>query len=131
MAGEGGPGAAGGKAGDLYLRIRVAPDARFERQGDDLHVDARVDLYAAVLGGKAQVPTLDGAVRLTIPPGTQNGQRFRLRGKGMPNLREPNEYGDLIAEVDVRLPTDLMPEQERLFRELQRISAQVSEETGG
>jgi curved DNA-binding protein len=131
MAGEGGPGAAGGEAGDLYLRVRVAPDARFERQGDDLHASAPVDLYIAILGGKAEVPTLDGAVRLTIPPGTQNGQRFRLRAKGMPHLREPDEHGDLIVEVDVRLPTHLSPEQERLFGELQRISAQVSEETGG
>jgi curved DNA-binding protein len=127
MAGEGGPGAAGGEAGDLYLRVRVAPGARFERQGDDLHVNAPVDLYTVVLGGKTPVPTLDGVVRLTIPPGTQNGQQFRLRGKGMPRLREPNRYGDLYVEVDVRLPTNLTPEQERLFQELQRVSEEAGE----
>jgi curved DNA-binding protein len=122
IAGEGGTGAAGGETGDLYLRIRVSPDPRFERQGDDLYVTVPVDLYTATLGGKVRVPTLDGAVRLTIPSGTQNGRVFRLRGKGLPHLRQPEEHGDLYARVDVRLPTDLSPKQRELFEELRRIS---------
>ena len=122
MAGEGGPGAAGGQPGDLYLRVRVAPHPRFERRGDDLHTTVPVDLYTAVLGGKVRVETLAGPVMLTIPPGTQNGQTFRLRGKGMPKLRQKGQYGDLYARVEVRLPTRLTPRQRELFEELRRLS---------
>jgi len=122
MAGEGGPGAAGGEPGDLYLRVRVAPHPRFERRGDDLYTTVPVDLYTAVLGGKVRVETLSGPVMLTIPPGTQNGQTFRLRGKGMPKLRRKGQYGDLYARVEVRLPTRLTPRQRELFEELRRLS---------
>ena len=122
MSGEGAPSAGGGEAGDLYLRIKVMPDPRFEREGDDLRINIPVDLYTAILGGKVEVPTLDGAVRLTIPDGTQNGQRFRLRGKGMPRLHHPEVHGDLFAEVSVQLPTTLTPQQKTLFEELQRLS---------
>jgi curved DNA-binding protein len=122
MSGEGAPGAAGGTAGDLYLRVKVAPDPQFERQGDDLHVTVPVDLYTAVLGGQAQVPTLGGPVMLTIPAGTQNGRVFRLRGKGMVRMRKPDQHGDLYARVEVQVPTDLSPRQRELFQELQRSS---------
>jgi curved DNA-binding protein len=118
LAGEGSPGGAGGQAGNLYLRVRVAPDPQFERQDDDLHVTVPVDLYTAVLGGQAQVPTLSGPVMLTIPAGTQNGRVFRLRGKGLPHLRQPEQHGDLYAKVDVQLPTELTPRQRELFEEL-------------
>ena len=131
MAGEGAPGAAGGTAGDLYLRVKVLPDPQLERRGDDLHVTLPVDLYTAVLGGQVQVPTLSGPVMLTIPAGTQNGRTFRLRGKGMPRLRQArleqaDQYGDLYARVDVQLPADLSPRQQELFEELRRTS-----QTGG
>lgn len=121
MAGEGGTGR-GGEAGDFYLRVEVQSDPQFEREDDDLRVRAPVDLYTAVLGGETRVPTLNGSVMLTIPEGTQNGQVFRLRGKGMPHLRDPERHGDLYAEVNVQLPTDLTPRQRELFEELQRIS---------
>jgi curved DNA-binding protein len=122
MAGEGGPGAAGGASGDLYLRVKVMPDPQFERQGDDLHVTVPVDLYTAILGGEVRVPTLSGPVMLTIPPETQNGRVFRLRGKGMPRLQQPDQGGDLYAKVNVRLPTDLGPRQKELFEELRHVS---------
>jgi curved DNA-binding protein len=122
MAGEGGAGAAGGATGDLYLRVRVSPDPQLERQDDDLHVTAPVDLYTAVLGGKVRVPTLSGFVILTVPAGTSNGRTFRLRGKGMPRLRKPDQHGDLYAKLDVQLPTSLTSRQRELFEELQRIS---------
>ena len=89
MAGEGGSGAAGGETGDLYLRVKVLPDPQFERRDDDLHVTMPVALYTLILGGQAQVPTLSGSVMLTIPAGIQNGHIFRLRGKGIPHLRQP------------------------------------------
>ncbi|MGD1996867.1 MAG: J domain-containing protein [Anaerolineae bacterium] len=122
IAGEGEPGASGGEPGDLYLRVRVAPDARFEPRGDDLHSTITVDLYTAVLGGKTEVETLSGSVMLTIPPGTQSGQTFRLGGKGLPRLRRPDQHGDLYVRVDVQLPTQLTPRQRELFEELRRLS---------
>jgi curved DNA-binding protein len=122
VAGEGGAGVAGGEAGDLYLRVKVQTDSRFGREGDNLRVNVPVDLYTAVLGGETRVPTMNGPVMLTIPPGTQNGQVFRLRGKGMPKLRHPEDRGDLYAEVNVQLPTDLTSRQRELFEQLRDIS---------
>lgn len=123
MSGEGGGGAAGGTAGDLYLRVVVLPHARFERRGDDLATSVLVDLYTAVLGGTVRVETLSGTVTLTIPPGTQNGQTFRLKGKGMPHLRQAGQYGDLYAEVVVQLPHTLSERERGLFEELRRLSS--------
>jgi curved DNA-binding protein len=124
MSGEGGRGAAGGQAGDLYLRVDVLPDARFERKGDDLYTTVTTSLYTLVLGGEVPVPTMNGEVVLTIPAGTQNGRTFRLRGKGMPRLRHPEQHGDLFAKIEVRLPTELTPRQRELFTELQQIDEQ-------
>jgi curved DNA-binding protein len=122
VRGEGAAGASGGVAGDLYLRIKVASDSRFERIGNDLRVIVPVDLYAAVLGGEVPVPTVTGEVKLKIPGGSQNGQTFRLRGKGMPRIKTSGEHGDLYVRIDVRLPTDLTPRQRALFEELRRLS---------
>jgi curved DNA-binding protein len=122
MSGEGGAGQAGGAAGDLYLVINVLPDPRFERRGDDLQTTVTVDLYTMVLGGQVRIPSLTGDIMLTIPAGTQNGRTFRLRGKGMPRLRQPDHYGDLYAKVEVRLPTNLTPRQRELFEELKKSS---------
>jgi curved DNA-binding protein len=124
MAGEGGPGTAAGQSGDLYLQVRVRPDSAFERKGDDLYVDVPVDLYTAVLGGEVCVPTLTGAVMLTIPPGTQNGQDFRLRGQGMPHLRDSSQHGDLYATVQIRLPTQITARERELFGELRGMAQQ-------
>ncbi len=121
VSGEGAAGMGGGPAGDLYLVITVQPDPRFERKDDDLHTTVTADLYTMVLGGEVRVPTMDGEVVLTIPPGTQNGRTFRLRGKGMPRLRQPEQHGDLYARVEARLPTRLTPRQRELFEELRRI----------
>jgi len=119
VAGEGAPGTGGGAPGDLYLRIEVVPHPVFQREGDDLKVTVPVDLYTALLGGEVQVPTLERPVMLTIPPETSNGKVFRLRGLGMPNLRNPDRRGDLYATVEVRLPKNLSEEEKRLFRQLQ------------
>lgn len=122
LAGKGTPGAGGGPSGDLYLKVNVMPHARFERQENDLLVTVPVDLFTAVLGGEVRVPTLEGDVMLKIPSGTQNGRVFRLKGKGMPLLRRPDERGDLLAKVDVQLPAKLTPEQRSLFEQLQQMS---------
>jgi curved DNA-binding protein len=120
VRGEGYIGAEGGPTGDLYLVIKVTNDARFDRRGDDLHETVPVDLYTAVLGGEVVVPTLTGDVRLKVPAGAQNGQVFRLRGKGMPKLKSPGEYGHLYAHLEVRLPANLTAKQRALFEELRR-----------
>jgi curved DNA-binding protein len=117
-AGEGEGGSGGGAAGDLYLRIHLRPHPTFEVRGQDLHTRIPVPLTTAVLGGEAQVPTLNGSVRLKIPELTQPGQVFRLRGHGMPAVGKPDERGDLYATADVRLPTTLTDEQRRHFEAL-------------
>jgi molecular chaperone DnaJ len=122
VAGEGGPGYAGGGKGDLYLRVRVAPSKRFERKGDDLHTHVQVPLYTAVLGDEVNVPTPKGTkLALKIPAGTQNGRTFKLTGQGMPHLKQPDKRGDLYAIVDVQLPTELGEQEKQLYTELQRI----------
>ncbi len=104
--------------GDLYLIIKVAHDHRFERKDDDLYTDVNIDLFTAVLGGEAAVDTLSGKVVLTVPPGTQAGQSFRLAGRGMPHLRHPEKHGDTIVRIKVKIPRNLSEEQRRLFQQL-------------
>jgi curved DNA-binding protein len=118
----GGPAGPGGQANDLYLVIEVQDDARYERKGDDLYADTPVDLYTAVLGGQATVATPGGNVLLTIPPGTQPGQTFRLSGRGMPNLRNRQSSGNLYVRIKVQVPRPLTPEQRKLFEELARLA---------
>lgn len=108
---------AGGQ-GDIVLNIEVEPDARYTRDGDNLRVHVPVDLYTALLGGEVQVPAIDKTVALTIPAGTRNGKTIRLRGLGMPHLKNPDQRGDLLAEVDVQLPTNLSVKEKALFEEL-------------
>jgi curved DNA-binding protein len=119
VAGEGGRGS-GGRRGDLYLRVRVAPDPTFERKGDDLTTSVHVPVTTAVLGGEAQVPTLDGPVGIKVPPATPAGQVFRLRGHGLPRLEARGSRGDLLATLAVDLPRKLSARQEELFQELRR-----------
>jgi curved DNA-binding protein len=104
LAGQGAPGVAGASAGDLFLVVDVVPHPGFVRDGDDLRADVRLDFYTAAVGGEARVPTIDGAVRLKIPPGTQADKTFRLRGKGMPRPGRPGERGDMWARVKLVLP---------------------------
>jgi curved DNA-binding protein len=118
LSGQGETGAGSGAAGDLYLNVEVLPHSVFQREGDDLRVALPVDLYTAVLGGQAQVPTIDRSVRLNIPPQTANGKSFRLRGLGMPNLRNPDQRGDLYADIEVQLPQNLSQEEKALFQQL-------------
>jgi len=122
IAGQGGPGEQGAPPGDVFLRVTVRPDPRFEREGDDLRTEIDVPLTTAVLGGEAVVPTPTGRVALTIPPETQPGRLFRLRGQGMPHLRGPKgERGDLLARVRVSLPSNLGARERELFEELRRL----------
>ncbi len=121
VAGKGAPGTANGPRGDFYLVVQVNKHARFTREGDNLRVKAPVDIYTLVLGGEAAIPTLDRQIMLTIPAGTPNGKVFRLKGLGMPNLRQPDQLGDLYAEMDVQLPGKISDKEEDLFRQLQAL----------
>ena len=116
IAGKGQPGY-GGPNGDLYLVISVKPHRLFERRGDDLHVEVPVPLTVAMLGGEVQVPTLKGKLALKIPAETQNGRAFRLKGQGMPHLGNSSR-GDMLAKVNIILPTKLSPQEKELFRRL-------------
>lgn len=121
ISGEGAPGVSGGASGDLYLKIKVAPHPVFRREGDDLYCDVPVDLYTAILGGEASVPSLKGNVILTIPPETQDGKTFRLKGQGMPALKDPSQRGDLFATIHVKLPQGLTAEERELFSRLAKL----------
>ncbi len=116
LAGQGGAMASRPAVGDLYLRIRVAPDPQFTRDGDDLLTVIAVSPWEAVLGATISVRTLDGTVTVRVPKGSQNRQRLRLRGKGLP--RANNSAGDLLVELEVRVPEVMDGEVERLFMQL-------------
>ena len=123
VSGEGEPGVGGAESGHLYLRVRLAPHPVFEVKGRDLHVRVLVPVTTPVLGGEADVQTLSGKpARLRIPPLTQNGQVFRLKGYGMPAVGKPDEKGDLYARVDVQLPTQLSDEEREHYEALRRLS---------
>lgn len=119
IAGKGQPGY-GGANGDLYLVISVKPHRLFERHGDDLYVEVPVPLTIAMLGGEVQVPTLKGKLALKIPPETQNGRAFRLSGQGMPHLGNSSR-GDVLAKVNIVLPTKLSPKEKELFKQLNEL----------
>lgn len=118
VRGQGGPGRHGAAAGDVYLRVKVDPDDRFQRRGDDLLATVHVSLYTALLGGEVPVPTTTGRVMLTIPPETQAGRSFRLRGKGMPRLGAADQSGDLLVRVEIDNPTDLSDQERDLLSQL-------------
>lgn len=109
---------AGAGGADIHLIVKIAPDPRFERKGNDLHQVVEIDLYTAVLGGKTNVATMEKPVQLKIPAGTQPGQRFRLNDKGMPLLKTPAEKGDLIVEIQIEIPKKLTDEEKILFEKL-------------
>jgi curved DNA-binding protein len=115
-----------GRSGDLYLVVQVEEDARFERKGDELHTQVKVDLLTAVLGGEVRVPTPSGDVVLTIPAGSQPGQTFRLKGRGMPNLKQKNRQGDLFAQLQVEIPSQLDEREKELFEELKNLQNKTS-----
>ncbi len=123
ISGKGHAGRNGGDSGDLILNVQVAPHSIFRRDGDDLGVNVPVAVHEAALGAKIDVPSIDGQpARVRVPPGTQSGQRFRLRERGMPSLRGTTR-GDLIVEVRIVLPPVLDERSKDLLREFGRINA--------
>jgi curved DNA-binding protein len=122
VAAEGQHGTSGAAAGDLYLRVRLAPHPRFERKGRDLYTRVRIPITTAVLGGEAELTTLGGRpLRLKIPASTQNGQVFRLKGHGMPAVAKPESQGDLYATVEIEVPRHLSDEQRTHYEALAKL----------
>lgn len=124
LKGKGQPSVNGGPAGDLYLKIKVLADSRYERQNNDLFCVEEIDLYTAILGGQIEILTLSGVVKLPIPEGSESGTKLRLKSKGMPVYGKSNEYGNLIVTLNVKFPKQLSKEQKSLFEQLKRLNLQ-------
>jgi curved DNA-binding protein len=120
LAGQGGPGIGGGPNGDLFLRVRIRPDSRFEVEGHNLRAILRLSPWEAALGTEVNVPTLEGPVKMKVPAGIQSGQTLRLKSKGL-NKRQ-GEAGDLLVAVQIGVPKELTEEERKLFEELAKVS---------
>ncbi|HKT81799.1 MAG TPA: J domain-containing protein [Vicinamibacterales bacterium] len=116
IPGKGHAGVYGGEPGDLLISLQIEPHPLFRREGDDLHVVVPIAVHEAALGAKVDIPTIDGSARLRIPPGTQTGQRFHLRDRGVPSART-GRRGDLVAEVRLVMPKTLDERSKELLRE--------------
>ncbi|HDO19557.1 MAG TPA: molecular chaperone DnaJ [Thermoplasmatales archaeon] len=117
LPGEGEAGEKGGEPGDLYIFVHIKPDKRFERRGDDLYVTEEISFPDAVLGTTLKVETFDGIEKLKIPPGTEAGDTFKIRGKGMPRLKD-HRYGDLYVKIKIRTPKRISRRAKKLLEEL-------------
>ena len=99
----------------------IPPDPVFKRVGNDLYINLDLDLYTAVLGGEVMVDTLDGKIKLKVKPGTQNGTKSRLKGKGLPVYKQEGSFGDLFVTSNILIPTNLTAKQNELFTELSKL----------
>ena len=122
ITGQGEPGRNGGPRGDLLVDIRVRPSNEFERHGMDIYTTTSISFAQAALGGDIRVKTIDGDVKFNIKPGTQTGTRIRLKGKGVPSIRNKAVRGDQYTTLIVRVPEKLTHEQKELIKQLDKIS---------
>ncbi|MEO7446239.1 MAG: J domain-containing protein [Ferruginibacter sp.] len=122
LNGHGSPGSNGGPAGDLFITFDMQNDTPYRRKGNDLYLDAEIDLYTAVLGGDLVVDTLHGKLKLKIKPETQNNTRTRAKGKGYPVYKKDGQFGDLYITYQVKMPENLGEKEKELFSELQKLS---------
>ncbi len=118
LKGKGGKGRNGGEDGDVLITVHVPEHPHFKRKEDDLYCDISVDLYTAILGGQTLISTLKKPIKITIAKETDNGKVLRLKGMGMPKYGKENEFGDLYAKVNVKLPKNLSEKELELFKEL-------------
>lgn len=126
LASEGEPGVNGGPSGDLYVQLQLKPHPVFQRERDDLHCEMPISFATAALGGDIEIPTLDGAAKIKVPPETQSGKTFRLRGKGIKGVRSTAQ-GDLFCHVVIETPVNLNERQRELLREFESITAKGGE----
>ncbi len=118
VRGKGGQGY-GGQPGDLLIKVKVLAHGRFERKGNDLHQEIKVDLYTAILGGKVEIPTIKGSsIQIKIPAGTDNGKTLRLKDLGMPVYSSATDSGDMYLKIAIQLPKNLTDEEKALFERL-------------
>jgi molecular chaperone DnaJ len=122
IAGKGNAGAFGGPPGDLYIVVRAGDHPVFHREVDDIHIAVPVTMTEAALGAKIEVPTIDGRALLRIPPGTQSGQKLRMREKGVPSAAKEGQRGDEIVEVKITVPMPKDEKTKELLRELAKLN---------
>ncbi len=120
IRGHGGPGINGGPAGELYITFLIADHPRFKRLGNDLYTTADLPLYTAILGGEITLDTLNGKVKIKVPPETQNGTKVKLKGKGFPVYKKEGVFGDLFVTWSIKIPVNLTEKQKQLFSELSK-----------
>jgi curved DNA-binding protein len=121
IKGHGAAGRNGGPFGDLFLTFLINEDPEFKRKGNDLFKNTAIDLYTAILGGEIQIDTLSGKVKLQVKPGTQNGTKVKLKGKGFPVYKNESLFGDLYITYSVQIPTNLTETEKELFFQLNNI----------
>ena len=121
ISGQGGEGINGGPKGDLYLTFTIENHTNFKRDKNNLYSTVPVDLYSAILGGEVTAATFDGKVKLTVKPGTQNGTKVKLKGKGFPIYKKEGEFGDLYITYQIEIPTNLSEKEKELFAELAKL----------
>lgn len=119
LRGIGSAGVMGGPAGDLYIELEVKPHSTFKRDGDSIYVDIPVTIMEATLGGKIKVPTLDGTVTMTLPPGTDSGKKFKLKGKGIPH-RKTGTRGDEFAVINIVVPKKVTDKTKEALEEIEK-----------
>ena len=127
LRGEGEGGLRGGPPGDLYVYISVNEDPVFKRQGNNIYIDVPISFVEAALGAEIEIPTLDGIEKFSLKPGTQTGTQFKLKGKGVPNLRGMGK-GDLYFTVEIKVPTNLTEKQKKLLQDFAAESGEDYEE---
>ena len=120
IPGHGGPGINGGPNGDLYITFSIANHPKIKRLGNNLYTTVDLDLYTAVLGGEITIDTLNGQVKVKVPPETQNGSKVKLKGKGFPVYKNEGQYGDFYVTWNIKIPTNLTAKQKELFAELSK-----------
>ncbi|MCG2589319.1 DnaJ C-terminal domain-containing protein [Rhodohalobacter sulfatireducens] len=118
LKGKGQASQVGGPKGDLYLKVNVRDPEGFKRRGNDIYQKVPLDLYTAVLGGELTAQTLNGKIKLNIPPETQNGRTFRLAGRGLPNFKKTGKKGDYYLKTDITIPENLTQKEKELFKKL-------------
>ena len=123
LKGYGGDGVNGGPAGDLYITFIIADDPKFKRINNDLNITHELDLYTAVLGGETTIETIDGKLKVKVPPETQNNSKIKLKGKGFPVYKQEGQFGDLYVTYSIKIPTNLTEQQKALFTQLSNLSS--------
>ncbi len=131
LTGEGEPGDNGGPPGDLYVFLTVKEHPIFTRENGDILYDTQISFVQAALGGKIEIPTLKSTTSLKIPPGTQHGKTFRLKGMGIVDLRNSSRIGDQVVRINIKIPTKLTQRQQELLEEFAKTSEEKTDEESG